>query len=475
MAVKRSNRGTLNKAGLAKNTSETYNNVNESTKTPIKFENEVNGSPAKSNCSQEDQESINYACKSSDSDIEQTSAFNKQFYKAPKRRGSCSKPDPSNLEPMWRYYPKQVQSILKKKRIDRERLRRSLKPPGKRNYKHLFNNLQRVCSDEVTKASEMFKDIKDVNYKLKHAERKVRKALSEKGLFLDQHDFDIMAIFNQELSDSYFEEESENEKQQELKTEKRFEKIYVEEFDSRSDKGKLQAEKRQKLEMEKYSFRSSPVSSEQILNMYCHKCKPSVNIVKCSPFSNGFEYKSHISRATYKSHVSFNSKNSRRVLFDEVHPEKTRFEYNPFAGMEQLVRLQPVLDSSDSHSMLEGSDLIRSISMPIPHPAEADNNIIQPCTLERQPFSSMMNYSHIHQNNYINPLEKIDIKPLDALVHAQNTPYRVSKISNEKEHMISLGNTPQDARYGYECTKNDGKYYHPYAVPRFNDHNFEEI
>lgn len=121
MVVRNNTRRTRAKAKLADFNSGIDHNVNESVKDEVKFENEDNCSPAKSNCSRLGSES-----QYSESDIEQSSAFKKQFYQEPKRRGSANRPDPSMTEPMWRYYPKQVQSILKKKRVDRERLQRSL-------------------------------------------------------------------------------------------------------------------------------------------------------------------------------------------------------------------------------------------------------------------------------------------------------------------------------------------------------------
>ena len=302
-----------------------------------------------------------------------------------------------------------------------------MKPPGKRNYKHLFANLQKVCADEVSKASLMFKDMKGVYYKLINAERKIRRALLEKGLFLDDKDFDIMAIFNQELSDSYFDSDSE---QNDIDSEKHFRKIYVNEFDDTPEKEKLKTEKRAKYEADRHSLESNLNQDENLLAKPALPM-PSISMSKgSSPKSNSFEYKSFVSKLTHKSNLSFRSKNSRRLLFDEYRPEKrpvfipiinpqkdfiwtcnrrNKLEYYPFALMEHQSKLRSWLESSESHSVLEGSELMRSISMPVPNVNEIEEKLLPPLSLERQPFSSILNYNRA-QNHYSNPLEKVEIK-----------------------------------------------------------------
>ena len=66
------------------------------------------------------------------------------------RENSATRKELVANDPMWEFYPKQVQNVLKKKRIDRDRLKRSLKTPGRRNYKTLFANLQKVWAKEGT-------------------------------------------------------------------------------------------------------------------------------------------------------------------------------------------------------------------------------------------------------------------------------------------------------------------------------------
>lgn len=121
MVARNNTRRTRAKAKQADFNSGMKQDVNVSVKDEVKFENEDNFPPAISNCSQVCSES-----QCSESDIEQSSAFNKQFYKEPKRRSGASKPDPSVIEPLWQYYPKKVQRMLKKKRVDREKVLMSL-------------------------------------------------------------------------------------------------------------------------------------------------------------------------------------------------------------------------------------------------------------------------------------------------------------------------------------------------------------
>lgn len=55
----------------------------------------------------------------------------------------------------------------------------------------------------------MFKEMSEEYYALKIAEKKVHRALREKGLYLDQKDFNIMEVFNNVYSDCSYEEERE--------------------------------------------------------------------------------------------------------------------------------------------------------------------------------------------------------------------------------------------------------------------------
>lgn len=218
-------------------------------------------------------------------------------------------------DPMWRYYPKQVQNVLKKKRIDRDRLKRSLKTPGKRNYKTLFSNLTTVCAHEVSKATFMFKDMKDTYYKLTNAEKKVQRALREKGLYLDRHDFNIMEVFNS--GGSYY--ESEDEENSVGPNKHNYDNIYVEEL--RSTSAKLKGSKRQdSSEQEKLS--------ELDNHMIAQKDKEPISISLPSispagtPNSQLFDKVSHISKDTHRSNHMFASRHSNRMLFQEYQTEK---------------------------------------------------------------------------------------------------------------------------------------------------------
>lgn len=232
------------------------------------------------------------------------------------RGTSAKKRDPSLSDPMWNHYPKQVQNILKKKRIDRERLRRSLKPPGKRNYKTLFANIKKISDDQVNTSSSMFKEMKDVYYNLINAEKKVYKALHEKGLFLDQKDFNIMEVFNN-YSDYYSDECSEDD--YESRRKEKHDDIYVEEFESTSAKNR---------EEKMLDGNDSVIEIDFIKDSETEKRKnsnlldlPSVDH-QGTPNSNTFERISHISKNTGKSFHTFGSKNSHRNLFAEYPTEK---------------------------------------------------------------------------------------------------------------------------------------------------------
>ena len=224
------------------------------------------------------------------------------------------KVDLALTDPMWKFYPKQVQNVLKKKRIDRDRLRRSLKPPGKRNYKVLFANIKKISEDEVAKSSIMFKNMKDVFYKLIKAEKVVRKALLEKGLFLDQKDFNIMEIFNsayRNYSEDYDSEYSERDREQE--------QIYVEELQPMAENNI------QKLEKEEYNS-IPPLQLDATENLQKPVLPPS-NFELSSvgpngtPISQNFD-KFPLSQKSHKSHQTFISKSSHRLLFADYQVEK---------------------------------------------------------------------------------------------------------------------------------------------------------
>lgn len=233
------------------------------------------------------------------------------------RESSVRRKEAAMNEPLWRYYPKQVQNILKKKRIDRERLRRSLKPPGKRNYKVLFANIKTVSKDEVSKASLMFKGMKDEYYRLINAEKKVFRALQQKGLFLDKQDFNIMEVFNSRYSD-YSESENEENDSFNNKREKH-DSIYVEDFESTSAKhrkGVRQEEDILDRNCNMYSSESiKPPKEQSSLDI------PSVG--NCgTPISQSFEKFSIISKNSHKSHHTFVSKNSNKMLFQDYKVER---------------------------------------------------------------------------------------------------------------------------------------------------------
>lgn len=229
-------------------------------------------------------------------------------------------------DPMWRLYPKQVQNILKKKRIDRERLRRSLKPPGKRNYKTLFGNVKKVANEEVYKASSIFKDILGDYYKLINAEKKVYKALHEKGLFLDKKDFNIMEVFNAGYSDySDYEEEEENDENVPIPHNTYNSKhIEVEEFEPTQHK----------IKEEKHS--EGMMSHEDVHNYQNNLFKrqrdtPTLDLPSIDHYgsltSPNFEKISNISRHSNDYQNNFVPKSSHRMLFQDYKVERRPKEF----------------------------------------------------------------------------------------------------------------------------------------------------
>jgi hypothetical protein len=347
---------------------------------------------------------------------------NESEYSYSQRNGSSRRKDPSVEDPMWEFYPKQVQNVLKKKRIDRERLRKSLKPPGKRNYRTLFSNLKKVSESEVSTSSLMFKGMKDEYYKLIHAEKKVYKALQEKGLFLDKQDFNIMEVFNYPCSEySDYEEEKSVQKPK-----RRFGSIYVEEFESTSAKTKpRQMESNEDLRPQ---AKASPSEESRASN------KENLSLPDSgTPSSFTIEKMSLLSKNTFKSIRSNRSKNSHRLLFPDCHVErrermvqmkpakkdflctcnKNNFQdfFHPIIEIP-VARIHPYVLSSDNDSIeeiLEDHELMRSMSVPAHNHPDSEDKLIEPLVLERQPFSNVMNFSK-PTNNYANPLEKLDFK-----------------------------------------------------------------
>jgi hypothetical protein len=226
---------------------------------------------------------------------------------------SKRKQDIALADPMWVHYPKQVQNVLKKKRIDRDRLRRSLKPPGKRNYKVLFANMKKVTEREVTKASTMFKEMKDVYYNLINAEKKMHKAFIEKGLFLDHKDFNIMEVFNSAYSEYSYDDQSNIASSAKKQNNT---KIHVEEFESTSAKCKAQ-----RLDNDAISvgdLHAQPV--EAINKNQISPCFDLHSIVG-TPYSQQFE-KFPLSHKSQKTIEHQGYKNSHRMLFYDYPTEK---------------------------------------------------------------------------------------------------------------------------------------------------------
>lgn len=341
---------------------------------------------------------------------------------ASQRESSYSRKESILMDPMWKFYPKQVQNIMKKKRIDRERLRRSLKPPGKRNYKLLFGNIKHVSSEEVCKASEIFKNVLGDYHKLANAEKKIYKALQEKGLFIDKRDFNIMEVFNSGCS-----EYSDSEVDESLPashSKYNIKPIEVEKFESASEENKAERNSAESPVTEDLPAYQNNIFKRQ-------RETPSLDLPSIenfrSPNSPYFEKLSHISKYSHQAQNNFVARNSNRMLFHDYkvekrpqrefieHPHKRNFDCHcsskaPPLLYYPMIEFNPYYASDDDweDSILSDSEMMRSFSMPTSHHAMEDK-LVEPCALERQPFSNLINFSR-QTHNYTNPLDKVDLK-----------------------------------------------------------------
>lgn len=323
--------------------------------------------------------------KSNSCDVEANSKYRQLAYEQRNRNESMSEKEHKVHDLMWKYYPKQVQNILKKKRIDRERLRRSLKPPGKRNYKVLFANVKHICNEEVYRASHMMKRMKDNYYKMLHAESRVFKALREKGLFLDRKDFNIMEVFNSE----FYNWSSEYDEQSDSVYTKQKANDDVNEFESTSAKGSETVKQKQ---VELLEVKNDNGDARQKLTEFWNFDITSLN-KSCTPISCHFEPISNYSKLTHKSRSTFVSRKSQRMLFQDCHVERRepvnwgssqgkdfiwRWNKNNLLLYYPIFEFYPYAVESESHSeshSFEHSELLRSISMPIPHHYIEDKSI----------------------------------------------------------------------------------------------------
>lgn len=262
-------------------------------------------------------------------------------------------------------------------------------------------------------------------YKLKIAERNVHKALREKGLFLDQKDFNIMELFNNAYSDYSFDEEEEN---KEPRPVRKFSSISVDNLDC-----SLPVKRPDHLASSGNPY-SKPIG---ITNPF-GRSSVGKDFLEVPSFSNSatpnsftLEKMSLHSRFTNKTHQSFASKNSQRLLFQDAtlerrqkDPKKAKGDFlctcnhghgleNYYQGIEfypyRPYALLDIESDSDDESILRENELVRSVSAPLHEIHEPEEKLMEPLPLERQPFSNMMNlYRPCH--NYADPLEKIDLK-----------------------------------------------------------------
>lgn len=258
---------------------------------------------------------------------------------------------------------------------------------------------------------------------------KLDKDLNEKGLFLAQKNFDIMAVFNSH-SESYCSDNEDS--MMDAESQPPYEEIIVDEFESIHSKDEDLKEEHKIEEPDSESGSEPSLAKEKLTHMLE---LPSASQGD-TPNSHTFERVSQNSRRTNNSRRTFRSlissksgewnpkilggesierpkefedtrygnfKSSRNLftgLKTEKRPGKPKDfmctckrppipEFYPFLEIPHHLRLYP--DSANSQD-LEESSLERSFSMPIPEPGMDQNQFDIP-VLERQPLSNMINHS----------------------------------------------------------------------------------
>lgn len=171
---------------------------------------------------------------------------------------------------------------------------------------------------EVSFSSNMFKGMTSEYCRLVNAEKKLHRALKEKGLFLDKRDFNIMEVFNYPYSD-YSDMDEENKT---IGEQREFEKIYVEEFDQTDTKYNNENIPVHPVS-ENHGYEHRKVYLKEMENhertgLHNHEIANTPN----SGFS--FEGASHISKNTHRSHNSISFKGSQRLLFGEGYQVEKR-------------------------------------------------------------------------------------------------------------------------------------------------------
>lgn len=279
---------------------------------------------------------------------------------------------------------------------------------------------------EIKEASYMFKNMTQEYYQLKVAERRVHKALREKGLYLDQKDFNIMEVFNNAYSEYSFDEEGEN---QDPADEKKVNFVSVESLDRPTPIGRPNPLENSGNILNKPLGISNPFGKSSVEREFLEV--PSFSN-SATPNSFTLEKMSLYSRYTNKSHQSFASKNSQRLLFQDANvekrPKKAQKEKkgdfmctcNKSHGLDNFYpaievypyRPYPILafeNESEAESILGENEFVRSMSAPAHETHDPEDKMIETIPLVRQPFSNMMNFDR-QTHNYPNPLDKLDLK-----------------------------------------------------------------
>lgn len=264
---------------------------------------------------------------------------------------------------------------------------------------------------------------------------KIQRGLREKGLFLSQKDFNIMEVFNPGFSCSY----SVSDEQSEISSYKEEIQNNANELESTSAKNNATEQKLIKI--------SSPINQNDNSNLSINNKYQSILELRSisrsgTPISYNFEPVSNNSKMTNKSHNTFISRNSQRMLFQDYQTERRNhhnrnfqpgrdfictWNKNNLLGFYPIIELHhqahPYIIDSDNDSdipVLESSDLMRSLSMPIQH-HEIEDKLIEPLGLERQPFSNLINFSK-PSHNYANLYGKAESKNWLKNDHLHN-PY----------------------------------------------------
>jgi hypothetical protein len=304
----------------------------------------------------------------------------------------------------------------------------------------------------------MFKGMTSEYCKLVNAEKKLHRALKEKGLFLDHRNFNIMEVFNYPYSD-YSDMDEENKT---IVEQRNFEKIYVEGFDQTD--AKFNAENIPvQLVRDNHGYKQKKLYGKERENH--ERLLHRNNEIGSTPNSGfSFEGASHHSKNTHRSHNSISFKSSHRLLFgNEYQVEKRskttkkdflctcnrnifleQFHHPIMALQEQRENLYLQSEDESVESIWVDPNLMRSMSLPVSHQNDSEDKILEPLVLERQPLSAMVNTIK-HHHFYANPLDKLEHKAFKVI--EEKKQYSRSRFPERNFNVDSFGIYDENINY----------------------------